>query len=78
MKKTAIDAKDFRLAMDYLGVTLQEFAYFSGFSLDYIRSLSCGRREASIVMFRLINALLDQQETGGTNDCKRHALGELQ
>lgn len=78
MKKTAIDAKEFRSSMRYLGITLPEFSVFSGFSLDYIRSLSCGRRQASLVTFRLLNALLDQQERTGTNDCKRHAMGEME
>ena len=78
MKKTDIDVSEFRSTMQYLNTTLQEFSAFSGFSLDYIRSLSCGRRQASVVLFRLLQALLDQQEATGTNDVKRHAQGEIQ
>jgi hypothetical protein len=78
MKKTVIEVSEFRATMQYLGVTLQDFSSFAGISLDYSRSLSSGRRTASVVIFRLLQALLDQQETTGTNDCKRHAQGEIE
>ena len=77
MKKTEIKESDFRASMKYCNITLQDFASFTGFSLDTIRSVSCERYKMSVIMYRLINALLDQQEATGTNDCKRHSLGEI-
>lgn len=77
MKKSDVSSKDFRSTIRYLGVTLQDFAYYSGFSVDYVRSISCGRKELTLILLRTLNLLIEQQNNTKTNDCKKHANGEI-
>lgn len=76
--KKHYSSSTFKGSLEFLDVSLEDFARFSGFSVDYVRSISCGRRKKSTVISRLLFALMKQQRDSGINDCKIFAMGEEQ